>query len=622
MRSEKTKKRFSALDLCAAAAFLLLFGWFAWSVRFGVNRVDESFYLTIVQRFLQGDRVLVDEWHLSQLSALFQMLPFRIYTAAAGGTDGVILFMRYVFLSVHAVLYWFLYARLRPRGAAGLAGTLLFFGFIPFTLFTLSYYTMALHALLLVCALMFLRETPSAPALAFSGAVFSCAVLMEPTFALIYFVFSALALIRFLLIKKGKPAFAEYGFVLDGRVWKFFTLGVLGSAAAFLLFLQINAGLPDVIRNLPNLFTDSEYDFSAGGSIRGYFITKFQRAWAMFSLPASVALAVSLAGAAAFSIADRKRRVPRRNLVRGCLFLLSALGTLASLLFALLSRESMSTNASWFYFSVLPIPVSLFGASCYLLCDRKDRRLFCFFLVGLAASLCKDAVSEVSLGVGTALGYIPAAVFAPALARELLKRRQTAPPEKKKAFALFRAGAWALAALFGVSFAVSVTLTGSYRIIEHFYTSYFTHVGTEHLALDSEIESGPYKGIRTGKMIKTRQRAMFDDLDAIAARTDGPVYVFARFPAAYLYLDRPYCVYSTWFVNADFDRQAAYWRQRPEVSPAYIYIPYYHGSVYLANNQTSGKGWEDADFEKLSGVFDYETTRGGAGYILKVLGPA
>ncbi|MCC8164300.1 MAG: hypothetical protein LIO86_14340, partial [Lachnospiraceae bacterium] len=38
-------------------------------IRLGYADIDESFYLTVPYRILQGDSFLVDEWHLSQLLA-------------------------------------------------------------------------------------------------------------------------------------------------------------------------------------------------------------------------------------------------------------------------------------------------------------------------------------------------------------------------------------------------------------------------------------------------------------------------------------------------------------------------------------------------------------------------
>ena len=611
---KKPAKKTVLTDLCAAAVFCALFGWFAHCVRFGVNRVDESFYLTIAQRFLQGDRVLVDEWHLSQLSALFQMLPFGIFVSATGGTDGVILYMRYVFLAVHAVLYWFLYIKLRSRGIAGLIATALFFAYVPFALFTLSYYTMALHALLVVCALLFLKEKPSAPALVFAGIVFSCAVLIEPAFALIYLLYCLFALVYHIAKKKEKPFFAGYDFLLGGRTWIFLFLGVFASAAAFLIFLQINAGLGNVIRNLPNLFTDSEYDLSSGGAVSGYFGRKLARAAELFGAPFTVGLLLSLTLAAAYGFPAVRKKIPRAFPARGAIFALAAVCALGAAIRAVLVRNNGDVNLPWFYFSAATLPLALFGAVCYCLLGKKDRRIFCFFTVGLLASIAKDTVSEVSLGIGCALGFVPAAVFAFSLTGELLAKNK----EKERSAAISRVLALgasaAVCCLFLTQFSCAY-LSGTFKIMEQLYAPMYSGVSAENTPLDARIEKGPYRGVYTTLLIQTRHEAMLSDLDGLG---EGGVYVPERFPAAYLYLGRSYGVYSTWFVEKDASRQSEYWRLHPDRVPAYVYIPYYHGSCYVANERVMRKGWTEDALAAARALGGSEPVKGRAGYIVTI----
>ena len=58
-----------------------------------MGAMDESMYLNVAHRLLQGDRLLIDEWHVSQFSAPRVYLPFRIYSSLRG-TEGIILFYR------------------------------------------------------------------------------------------------------------------------------------------------------------------------------------------------------------------------------------------------------------------------------------------------------------------------------------------------------------------------------------------------------------------------------------------------------------------------------------------------------------------------------------------------
>ena len=82
------------------AVFFMLLGltavFFCWRCRYGFAEADEAFYPTIAYRLTQGDRLLVDEWHMSQLSSVLLYLPVLLFTRLTGGTAGIYLALRYL----------------------------------------------------------------------------------------------------------------------------------------------------------------------------------------------------------------------------------------------------------------------------------------------------------------------------------------------------------------------------------------------------------------------------------------------------------------------------------------------------------------------------------------------
>lgn len=64
--------------------------------RYGFTNIDESFYLTIPYRLCQGDRLLLNEWHLSQLSGWILRFPMAAFLRINGGTEGICLSFRYL----------------------------------------------------------------------------------------------------------------------------------------------------------------------------------------------------------------------------------------------------------------------------------------------------------------------------------------------------------------------------------------------------------------------------------------------------------------------------------------------------------------------------------------------
>ena len=95
--------------------FIALFIFLLWKCRYGFGDADESFWLTVSRRFLHGDRMLLQEWHLSQFG-FFTMIPeMWLYQQIVGTTEGMILTFRYIFTVCWCAGALFLYFRARKK---------------------------------------------------------------------------------------------------------------------------------------------------------------------------------------------------------------------------------------------------------------------------------------------------------------------------------------------------------------------------------------------------------------------------------------------------------------------------------------------------------------------------
>ncbi len=107
------------------AVFFMLLGltavFFCWRCRYGFAEADEAFYPTIAYRLTQGDRLLVDEWHMSQLSSVLLYLPVLLFTRLTGGTAGIYLALRYLYVAVQCLVAATVYLRLRRYHSLGAA---------------------------------------------------------------------------------------------------------------------------------------------------------------------------------------------------------------------------------------------------------------------------------------------------------------------------------------------------------------------------------------------------------------------------------------------------------------------------------------------------------------------
>lgn len=133
-----------ALELVAATTFAatLVLSWHR--LRYGVDLSDESFYAVVTQRYVLGDRPYVDEVNLRQTSSLLTVPFYWLYLHLTGGTDGVMLFLRHLYLGVQLLVAACVYrfaVRLVPRSLSLLAAALPV-SFVPFTIPAPSYNTL------------------------------------------------------------------------------------------------------------------------------------------------------------------------------------------------------------------------------------------------------------------------------------------------------------------------------------------------------------------------------------------------------------------------------------------------------------------------------------------------
>ena len=85
-RTETFRRELPAVLLLLAALAVVL-----WKAPFGMAIPDEALYLTIPYRLLQGDSLLLHEWHVTQLASLLLLLPLRLVLALRTSTEGVLL---------------------------------------------------------------------------------------------------------------------------------------------------------------------------------------------------------------------------------------------------------------------------------------------------------------------------------------------------------------------------------------------------------------------------------------------------------------------------------------------------------------------------------------------------
>lgn len=247
-----------------------------WKCRYGYAQLDEAFYPTIAYRFLQGDLILYDEWSNTQLSAVLLLPVIKAYTLFAGSTDGIYLFIRYLYVFIKIGISVFIYLRLRRYGKLKAYITaLLFLIFASYGLMVLSYNTIALGGALVAFLLLLNECTGMRAGLCYvlSGVALSSSVLGIPYMAILYILyFVTVITVNFLHNKNGIPK-RIYGFYS----WKAcigLTVGVVISVICFCGYVFSHTTLEQIIQTIPHiLYGDPAHQVkSIYGMTLAYFV--------------------------------------------------------------------------------------------------------------------------------------------------------------------------------------------------------------------------------------------------------------------------------------------------------------------------------------------------------------
>lgn len=607
MKTVSSEKNRIKLDIIAACFFVTFGLLFVYRILHGFGVPDESFYLTIPYRLMGGDRMFLEEWHVSQLSSVLLYLPFRVYYSVAGSTEGVILFFRCLFMLSQLTCGIFLYTRLREYGFTGLIAAAAFCINVPMTISALSYYTMSNIAFLLVACLLFEKKEISGKRSLAAGFLYACGVLAEPLTVLLFPLYCVCVLFCVRKNSRKKQVFCSHGQLLNKRVFLKFTIGAVGCFLIFFLFFISHTDPAAIIKNLPNLFTDSEYSFSlTDGNI--FDFSKIPAAFAVYGTWPLIGLCVLFVVSVFVSV---KRNTDKKNICAFCFFAALFFFAIAEIFYIVNLIERKSYNQIIYNFG---IPVFLFGCICFFLTSKKDPRIGSVLIFGAMISLCVDISSCLVLCYGSHFANVAAVFSVSAFCSEYRAGKKKRMKKKQIPFRVF-------AAVFTViHFSVCAVLFLQTVIsppLEKYLAVSEEDIG-KNVQCSERITKGPYKGIYTSEKIKNCYSASLEDIDSAGK---GSLYVTELIPWLYLYSDAGCSAYSAWYVESDsYGRQETYWNSFSEKNPDLIYIPYFNAFNFNTGfaETTEGKNWLE---EKESFYLAFPSATGcsgNAGYVIRL----
>ena len=604
---------------------------------YGIGMVDESSYYVITQRILQGDRLLVDEWQVSQLFSLLLIIPMKLHVLLFGSTNGLILSMRYLYVACEFVLGIYLWEKLKRYGYCALFFLLAVCSFGPMHSF--SYYNVTVNGTVLICAVLFASgDRLKRYQLIFAGVVAAVIVIAEPLLALLYFIFTFLVLIFFVKQKKRKTA-SDVFFLFHPSAWGWLTLGILLIAAPFLLYYlsSLHWDLKPLFDNFAGLASDSDHELYIENLL--YPLAKIYYGTQLTGPVITVLAVLTVVAACVVKIGKIENLKIKEYLffIASSLYCLSYLYTLYVFFFT-----EKITFLYHYNFRGYSVPVMFLGLVCLLLSDQVKPTISAFFGLGILTSYLVDVNSQTGYGSSGIVCLLPSSILFFELFRQFFKSVEIPSSfshgdsgNKKKSksknegnhaprtaaqrrFNGVTAKKYAAITLCVCVVGLSVFFVGANLYIRTLVPRYerWEMSKSAWQPMNEKISEGPLRGIRTTEEIAENYQKQIEDMKYLMEKESGNLYVPMFCPIPYLYTNFPMGIYSSRYVEEDLPARALlYWNLHPDRVPAYIYVPFCSGTYYPVD-----EGTVEETFERLDRFFDYRKEEGKGGFIVYIEG--
>lgn len=567
------------------------------AVRYGIQNDDETTCIAGAHRMLFGDLPLIKNWTVIQLNSFLTYLPFRLLYTVLGGTEGIVLAFRYVYVAVKMIFFAGICVAFRRYRWWAILAAVVFTVFHPLDFLSLTYYNLNVFFAFAVGVVLFVLQKRSAPALILAGMLFACCVLAEPPMVLIYAAFTVAVPIRYLLRNKRKRSFSDAVLSPDLRTWGLLTAGIVLVAAVVFAIVLSAADLKTVLKSAPGVLRNLEFRPQSN---------QWQK-YADYIMKTGVAVNVAAGGVLALTVVLSAAKKLQK--AHGLLF------AAACLVFVWMTAEMFFRGgvilSAVYLVDFKPIPLCFLGLVSFLLAEKKDRCLFAFFLFGLACAVCMDLLSRISVGVGGVISA-PAAVllFRQTLLERLeVFRAQTSEGEKRR-FLPRQAGLTFVSVCTLLALTVSETVYGFYAL------RFPMPEAMTGQALPETIDRGPLAGLKTTPMLKEKYDAVISDMDRLKETGPTSLYVMHFCEWCNLYLDLPYATFTpnSFDTEKSLEVQLYYWNLHPDTKPDAVYIPFFGCDNYDADISAAEK-----KLAFIRSVADCSVETGEAGFLITAL---
>lgn len=513
---EKTDIYFAVLLVGAAFVYLS-------RIRLGFVDMDEGFYLTVPYRLIQGDCLLTEEWHVTQLVGFLIYPILKLYLFFFKNVEGIYLAFRHVYLlllfSVTIVSYIFLKKRDK---ILAIPVSIIFCLFTPFYLKTLSYNTIGFLAVWLLVVVLTTEMKRVALKYAVVGGLLAVTVLCNPYMLILYIIYSVICIWR-----------KEKSGIFNGKSWGLVTVGAGSVLVLFLAFLFSRTSVIELVRNIPYIFLDPAHKSK---SVLDFFkpildfIVWFKWYFLIFAMGILSVL---------FSSAKRKKKE-----ILGSLMIISSV---LLILLALFKTAGIGKHA-------IMLPLTLLGGTAFVFTKEKSWELFYGgWLVGIIYAMCMNLSSNQGIYVICNACAVSSCISI-FLIRDFYAENKV---QMKKMY--------------------SFTFLLVIQIVAEIYVGInYIHWEEDVASLKFKIEEGPLRGIYTTEEKKAAYEKNCINIDSLGDLRNKNILFFNHFPAGYLIAEEATNgAFSAWmpeYRELDNEKFLEYYLLHPEKIPEVIYV--------------------------------------------------
>ena len=554
------------------------------------NFFDEAFYPTVPYRLINDDSLVQHEWHLTQFSSLFLYLPVRLWLLIKGSTEGIYLYLRFVYIFVHSLVTVAVYKFFRNYSIWSVLASMMFYMLIPYRTYALNYTSMlAIFYLLFTLNLFSIYKTQCTKCYLGAGFFYGCCCVNNPIFCIFFVLYVILCVLytkknlvirllsskhiffnkrrkksneksskvarisfqeKLVLFSKNLESYAAF-FNKKAVICSFAGVCII-AAISVVFFFKTGGTLSSIFENIENLMGASEY------------FTTSKDTWAQKSLDYKTAInSISLNIPCLLPLFFFLLFIDKKKKTNAHRFAYLVVSFALSVLFSVGILSADDNTAFFFSF-----PFAFFSIVCYILTNKRQTDLFfCIWCPCAASSLLCSFASNTLFYSSSAIFSISniAGMF---FIYDLLKEIKINATTKKHNYIISQNKKF-----FRFANHIIIVLTISLQLAFSCFTTRLIN-NTPIKDATFVASSGPLKGMFFNQEVYDLYESILDDLDYVknvSAETE-PLLVIGNLDWAYMYTERPFATYTAYYLGFSDKSISEYYKKNPDKIPKYIYV--------------------------------------------------